>query len=288
MITEFGVELDDGRLLHAYDSGGDGPVVYWHHGSPNIGEPPAPLFETADRLGIRWLSHNRPGYGASTAVPGRTIGSVAADVRAVADAAGVERFAVMGHSGGAAHALACAALLRDRVVAAVAVSGLAPFDGKPDWFAGMADGAERSLRAAGQGRAAVERHYAEATGEEDIGFLPADWAALQSDWAWFDEVVPPALLMGPGGLIDDDLASTTPWGFDLAAISCPVLLVHGAADRMVPAAHSEWLKAHISRAELRIIPDAGHITAMRQGHAALEWIKEQGTAAGTGGRPLEH
>ncbi|WP_433062512.1 alpha/beta hydrolase [Dactylosporangium sp. CS-033363] len=297
MVTEFGVELDDGRLLHAYDSGGEGPVVYWHHGSPNIGEPPAPLFETADRLGIRWLSHNRPGYGASTAVPGRTIGSVAADVKAVADAAGVQQFAVMGHSGGAAHALACAALLQDRVIAAAAISGLSPFnekpsnekpsneDGMPDWYAGMADGAASSLRAASQGRPALEQHYAQATGEEDIGFLPADWEALQSDWSWFDQVVAPALLMGPGGLIDDDLASTRPWGFDLAAITCPVLLIHGAADRMVPATHSEWLKAHIQHAELREIPDAGHITAMRQGHAALEWLKNQGAATETGGRP---
>ncbi|MEU7872442.1 alpha/beta hydrolase [Dactylosporangium sp. NPDC049140] len=280
MITEFGVELEDGRLLHAYDSGGDGPVVYWHHGTPNIGEPPAPLFEAADRLGLRWLSHNRPGYGASTADPGRTVGSVAADVAAVAEAAGVRRMAVMGHSSGAAHALACAALLPERVVAAVGISGLAPFETSTkngfDWFEGMADGSAGSLRAARAGRAEKERHLAAATGEEDIGFLAADWEALQSDWAWFDDIVPAALLTGPGGLIDDDLANVGPWGFDPAAIACPVLLIHGAADRMVPAAHSAWTAAQIRGAELRLIPDAGHITAMRQGAAALEWIQEKG------------
>src|SRR6185312_9721025 len=115
-------------------------------------------------------------YGASTPVPGRSIGDVAADVAAVADAAGVERFMVMGHSGGAAHALACAALLPDRVIAAVGISGLAPFE-QPhfDWYAGMADGAADSLRAARDGREAKERSLSTATGEEDIGFQPVDW-----------------------------------------------------------------------------------------------------------------
>ncbi|GAA3455261.1 alpha/beta fold hydrolase [Dactylosporangium matsuzakiense] len=277
MTTEFGVELGDGRLLHAYDTGGDGAVVYWHHGTPNIGEPPAPLFDAAERLGLRFLSHSRPGYGASTPAAGRSIADVAADVAAVADAAGVERFAVMGHSGGGAHALACAALLPERVVAAAGISGLAPFEPSTaegfDWYAGMADGAADSLRAAREGRAAKERSLGAATGEEDIGFQAVDWEALETDWAWFDQIVPPALVMGPGGLIDDDVASAGAWGFDPAVISRPVLLVHGAIDRMVPASHSTWLAQRIPGAQLRIVPDAGHITAMRQGAAALEWLR---------------
>jgi pimeloyl-ACP methyl ester carboxylesterase len=61
----------------------------------------------------------------------------AADVAAIADALGIGRFAVLGHSGGGPHALACAALLPERVIAAVSVSGPAPFDAAGlDWFAG--------------------------------------------------------------------------------------------------------------------------------------------------------
>lgn len=276
MVTEIGVELADGRLLHAYDTGGDGPVVYWHHGTPNIGEPPEPLFEAADRLGIRWISHSRPGYGASTPSPGRSVASVAADAAAVADAVGVRRFAVMGHSGGGPHALACAALLPERVTAAVSISGMAPYDPSTaagfDWYAGMADGSAASLAAAREGRAAMERQLAGATGEEDIGFGPADWEALQSDWAWFDRIVPAALVMGPAGLIDDDLANTAPWGFDLAAVTCPVLLAHGSADRMVPSSHSAWLAGQLPAAELRIVPDGGHITVMRHAAETLRWL----------------
>lgn len=275
MLTEIGIELGDGRLLHAYDTGGDGPVVYWHHGTPNIGAPPAPLFGS----GVRWVSHSRPGYGASTARPGRDVASVAADSAAVADALGVGRFAVMGHSGGGPHALASAALLGDRVTAALAISGLAPFEPSVksgfDWYSGMADGSAGTLRAARDGRAAMERHLATATGEEDIGFRPGDWEALQGDWAWFDEIVPPALVMGPGGLIDDELAYAGDWGFDLAAVACPARFLHGGDDGMVPPAHSEWNAGRVPGAQLHLVPGAGHITVMRHAAEALQWLLAQ-------------
>ena len=62
--------------LHIYQHG-DGLPVFWHHGTPNIGPPPAPLFPTSDRLGLRWVSYDRPGYGGSTPRPGRTVASAA-------------------------------------------------------------------------------------------------------------------------------------------------------------------------------------------------------------------
>ena len=56
MVTELDLKLDDGRILHTYDTGGeDRLAVLWHHGTPNIGAPPAPLFAVADRLGLRWV-----------------------------------------------------------------------------------------------------------------------------------------------------------------------------------------------------------------------------------------
>jgi pimeloyl-ACP methyl ester carboxylesterase len=129
MVTEADLEMTDGRTLHMYDTcaGNTGrlPVLY-HHGTPNIGRPPEPLFPASDRLGIRWVSHDRPGYGGSTPHPGRDVASAAADVASMADALGIRQFAVLGHSGGGPHALACAALLPERVLAAVSVSGPAP------------------------------------------------------------------------------------------------------------------------------------------------------------------
>ncbi len=78
-VTESDVDLGDGHVLHVYDTGRPGArdpagveplVVVWHHGTPNIGAPPRPLFGAAARLGIRWVSYDRPGYGGSTAAPG--------------------------------------------------------------------------------------------------------------------------------------------------------------------------------------------------------------------------
>ena len=82
MVTELDLELADGRTLHAYDTEPDDDgadlVVFWHHGTPNIGAPPEPLFGVAARLGIRWVSYDRPGYGGSTRRAGRDVGSAAA------------------------------------------------------------------------------------------------------------------------------------------------------------------------------------------------------------------
>jgi pimeloyl-ACP methyl ester carboxylesterase len=257
--------------LHTYDHGDGDLVVMWHHGTPNIGAPPAPLFAAASRLGIRFIGYDRPGYGGSEPRRDRTIASGASDAAAVADALGVGRFAVLGHSGGGPHALACAALLPDRVIAAVSISGLAPrsADGL-DWFAGMGPGSEASLRAAAAGRAAKEAFEP----SEDIDFTPADLAALEGEWGWFGSVVAPAVAAGPGPLNDDDLAYAGDWGFDPATITAPVLLVHGSDDRMVPSAHSAWLAGRIPSAELLIEPGAGHISVLpATGGRALEWLR---------------
>lgn len=270
------LELADGRSVRYYDTNpGDSErlVVFWHHGTPNIGTPPEPLFPASDQLGIRWVSYDRPGYGGSTAVPARSVGSVTADVTSIADALDIDRFAVMGHSGGGPHALACAALLPDRVSAAASVSGLAPFGAAGlDWFAGMYPGGEASLRAAAEGRAAKERYEASADYDPEM-FTPEDHAALAGSWSWLNSVVGPAMANGPAALIDDDLAYVTPWGFDPAEITVPVLLLHGGRDRVVPNSHSEWLATRTPRSELRLYPEAGHISVLDSSAEALDWLR---------------
>ncbi|NUR74558.1 MAG: alpha/beta hydrolase [Hamadaea sp.] len=273
-MIEFDVPVDGGQL-HAYDTGGDGIPIVWHHGTPNLGAPPAPLFAAADRLGLRWVSYDRPGYGGSTPAPGRDFASAARYTAALADHLGLDRFGVFGHSGGGPHALACAALLPARVFGAVSVSGLAPISADDlDWYAGMAAGSEATLRAAAAGRTALEGHLAAEEEGVDIGFADVDWAALEGEWGWFGSVVGPAIATGPAALIDDDLANTGAWGFDPAAIAVPVLLMHGDADRMVPSTHSAWLAAHIPGAEYRHWPADGHISVLHHAEQALEWLRK--------------
>jgi pimeloyl-ACP methyl ester carboxylesterase len=277
MVNQIDLKLADGRTLHVYDTGEeDRVVVFWHHGTPNIGAPPEPLFPAADRLGIRWVSYDRPGYGGSTSYRDRNVALAADDVSSVADALGIERFAVMGHSGGGPHALACGALLPERVLGVLSVSGMAPFDAEGlDFFAGMADSGAASLRAAVQGREAKEQFEATADEDAESGFIPADLAALEGQWSWFVSVVRPAIENGPGPLIDDDLAYVAPWGFDPARVVAPTLLVHGGRDRVVPSSHGEWLVRHCPSAELWLRPEDGHISVLGAGEAALGWLRER-------------
>ena len=283
MVTESDLELSDGRTLRVYDTGADDAegatlAVFWHHGTPNIGAPPEPLFPAAEELGIRWVSYDRPGYGGSTPNPDRDVASAAAYVLSIADALGIDRFALMGHSGGAAHALACGALLPERAVGVVGMAGLAPYGAEGlEWFAGMAASGVASLRSAAEGRAAKERYESEAEYDPEM-FTAADHAALSGTWSWVLDVVGPAVEGGPGGLIDDDLAYVAPWGFDPAQVIAPVLLVHGGRDRVVPSSHSEWLARRCPTAELWLYPDDGHISVLHSSRAAMEWLREHAEA----------
>ncbi|WP_407538307.1 alpha/beta fold hydrolase [Deinococcus radiomollis] len=140
MVTQSDLTLPDGRTLHVYDTGsGSGTLaVFWHHGTPNIGPPPEPLFAVSKRLGLRWTGFDRPGYGGSSHLPDRDVASAASCVASITDALNIERFAVMGHSGGGPQALACAALLPERVLAAISVAGLAASGVEGlDWFGGI-------------------------------------------------------------------------------------------------------------------------------------------------------
>jgi len=270
--------LEDGRALRYYDSGEPGDsgldsevALLWHHGSPQTGAPLEPVVRAARARGIRLLSYGRAGYGGSTALDGRDVASAASDVRAIVDALGVERFAVMGASGGGPHALACAALLPERVVAAVSIAGLAPY-GHADWFAGMVD--DGALRAALQGREARERFEETAEFDED-SFTAADYAALAGGWSSLNDDVRATDAFGSGGLVADDLAFVAPWGFSPDTITAPVLLAHGSEDRVVPSAHSRWLLDILPAAELWVRPRDGHISVLDAIPVAMDWVLDR-------------
>jgi pimeloyl-ACP methyl ester carboxylesterase len=284
-VIETDVELADGRTVHVYDGAtaddsatvDDGATadadlaVFWHHGTPQTGQPPVPMLA---RPGVRWVGHDRPGYGGSTPQPGRDVASVAADVAAIADALGIGRFAVMGASGGGPHALACAALLPDRVLAVVSLAGLAPFgaDGL-DWYAGMYDTGVAELTAAVRGRAALAAFLAGSDFDPSM-FTSADHAELaDGDYGpWLAACAGQGMAKGPDPFVDDDLAFVGPWGFDPTAITVPIRLLHGGQDRAVPATHGEWLAKHCRTADLVRYPDDGHISVFHGAPDAMDWL----------------
>ncbi|MFD2465776.1 alpha/beta fold hydrolase [Amycolatopsis silviterrae] len=257
--------LPDGRNLRVHDSGTDGFPLVWHHGTPQSGRLLSPVVEAAAARGFRVVSYGRPGYGGSTPVPGRTVGSAASDVRHLADALDLPRFAVAGASGGGPHALACAAGLPERTVAAVSLAGLAPFSEDYDWYAGMAD--DSALRTAREGRETRLQH-------EESGpppFTDADWATLRGTWAPLGEDAGAA--SNAAAEADDDLAYAAPWGFPTADVRTSVLLVHGGEDQIVPASHSQWLLRNLPDAELWLRPRDGHISVLNALPTALDWLR---------------
>jgi len=279
VVTEADLELSDGRTLHYYDTreneADDRVAVFWFHGTPNVGPPPEPLFPAAAKNGLRWVSYDRPAYGGSSPNPGRTIASAAADVAAITYALGIGRFAVLGHSGGGPHALACGALIPERVFAAVSLSAPAPFEAEGlDWFAGWSQSGVAEQRAARAGRAALEAYLPTAEFDPET-FTSGDQSALEGRWSWIVGVVGPAMAQGDEGMVEDLLAGAQDWGFSPAHITTPVLIMHGTKDRMVPSTHGQWLAAHCPTAELRLVPDAGHITVLDEGPAALEWLRDR-------------
>src|SRR4051812_20871409 len=149
---EHRVKAVDGRVLAVAEWGDpDGVPVFFLHGTPGgrISYWKDP--DIYARFGIRRLTYDRPGYGESTRKAGRVVADAVPDVVAIADALGIDRFAVTGGSGGGPHSLACAALLPDRVIRCQGVVSVAPY-GVPglDWLAGQTEGNVAEFRAAAE------------------------------------------------------------------------------------------------------------------------------------------
>ncbi|MFJ3876238.1 alpha/beta fold hydrolase [Streptomyces sp. NPDC090077] len=271
------VILDSGRTLAVEEWGvPDGTPVLYLHGSPMSRLARHPDDSLFRELGVRLVTYDRPGFGCSTPQEGRRVVDAAADVAAVADALGLDRFAVFGVSGGGPHALAAAAALPGRVTRVGSLAALAPRDAAGlEWTAGMNEGNRRSAAAALTGRAAVMEHLAN-VGTAGLPPLPAveqevlsrpDVSAMLG--AAFAEAVRPGL----DGWVDDVVALFgTGWGFDPAAVTVPVRLWHGGLDTLVPPAHGEWLAARIPGAALRLQADAGHGGHFDATPAMLGWL----------------
>ena len=137
------VVTPDGRTLLVHEAGDPtGWPLVVHHGTPGAGVCGERAHACAAERGLRLIGFDRAGYGGSHRHPGRRIADVAADVGAILDALGVERFATWGSSGGGPHALACASLLADRCSGAISISGVAPIDAEGlDWLAAHVPGA---------------------------------------------------------------------------------------------------------------------------------------------------
>ncbi|HKO27672.1 MAG TPA: alpha/beta hydrolase [Solirubrobacteraceae bacterium] len=282
------VTAPDGRALEVDLNGPeDGDLVVHHTGTPQAGILFSGFVQAGAERGLRHVAYSRPGYASSDRQPGRTVADCTSDVTAIADQLGVERFFVVGTSGGGPHALACAALLGDRVKAAASIAGVAPRDAEDlDWMAGMGAENVEEFGAAEAGeedlRAWLEDHgaeFAKATGPElhaALGDLlsEVDKSVLTGEFAeYLAQSARRGLEHGVWGWFDDDLAFCREWGFDLASMACPVSIWQGGQDRFVPYAHGEWLASHVAGADAQLHAAHGHLSLAIGAYGdVLDWL----------------
>ena len=259
--------LDDGRTLAFTDIGSsDGPVVFYCHGAPGGRLELVGLDAAFAEVGVRVVTPDRPGYGGSTPLAGRTTASWAADIAALANRIGVDRFGVMGLSSGGPYAVACAALLPDRVCGAVVAAGNTDMSW-PDAGAGYLE-SELTIMALDDEDAAVayciERYGADGSrffdGEMDLGATDNAWLADPDNSASLFAAMGEAFHQGVTGYAHDITVQGRAWTFDPGSISMPVIVAHGEDDQLVPIAHSQHTASLIPGAELRIIRRRGHLS----------------------------
>ncbi|MGW4869325.1 alpha/beta fold hydrolase [Streptomyces chartreusis] len=277
---------DDRRLAVEISGDLNGFPVFLLHGTPGsrLGPAPRPMLLYHQR--VRLITYDRPGYGPSDRLPGRRVAHVAADVAAIADALGIERFAVVGRSGGGPHALACAALLPDRVTRVAVLVSLAPRDADGlDWFAGMAasnvDEYAKALTGPDQLAASLRKRSLDIRADPRRLLAQLRWELTESDLrvvadagirAMLVRNYREALSVSADGWVDDALSFCSPWGFSLDDISVPVLLWHGEQDVFSPASHTRWLAEHIPRGRAVFHPKEAHFASLRVLPTIMTWL----------------
>ena len=284
----------DGRTL-AFCEWGDpeGSPVFSLHGTPGSRLTRHPDEEVYRRAGVRAITYDRAGYGGSTRLPGRSIAHAAADVATIADALGIERFAVTGGSGGAPHALSCGTLLPGRVTRCASVVGPAPYGAagleRDDWLRGMVEGNVREFELSLAGEEALRPELQRETTEmltnlgrdpdhpmgEGYDLSPSDLAMVaRTD---IRDMLDTSLKVGCGetidGFVDDDLSTVAPWGFDPSAITVPVAVWYGVNDTLVPPTHGEWLARTLPGATV-VRLDGGHFASYDRLGELLAWLTE--------------
>lgn len=253
------------------------PVLFFH-GSPGSRHIHADMVDILERHRIRLIAVERPGYGLSGPQTGRTMLNWADDISALADALGLQRFSIIGFSGGSPYALACAFKLPDRVTKIALAGALAPLDAS-----GVIEGmspAVSGLYALAQSNPDELRNTFAAIAPSPAALVDA-MSASAGDWdknvinarrQEFETEYAQTLRSGIEGVASDFVLMSGNWGFPLNGINTETHLWSGTGDQNTPPAMTTYLSSQLSNSRTFMLPDEGHFALYRHWKEILEQL----------------
>jgi len=280
--TDRQITLNDGRLLGFAEYGEPrGEPLFFFHGWPSSRLEASMLTATAQKLQIRLIAADRPGFGLSSFQKGRHLSDWPADVVELADTLSLDRFSILGVSGGGPYAAACALKIPQRLGATGIASGFGPTD---------APGALDKMRPLNRRLVKIGRRapwLCRVVAWPDIRALKRDpegyFTRTMADMPGPDQVTlereeirtclqkagQEAFRPGSRGAALENALIARPWGFRLEDIAIEVHLWHGELDRNVPAVMGRTVAAAIPNCRARFYEDEGHASLLANHQEAI-------------------
>lgn len=276
------IVLPDWRQLAYVECGPkDGRAIVVCHDLPGSRLQQHPDRALATRLGARLIYFDRPGFGMSTEQRGRLFRHGAKDIADLANALGIERFAIAAIGGGAPYALACAAAMPERVTHVAIAASYVP----PDLITSAVHWRLRAKLALARRAPALLRAFLKKNSfraHHDPYHYLDRWA--HSLGACDTEVLADLPLLGQYeydtreafrqntvGTRADLSALAQSWNIAYEQIRCPIAFWHGALDAVVPVAVARRFAESLPQAQFHEIAEAAHFVWYRHWQPMLEF-----------------
>ena len=266
-LTQSASRVETKQGVVEYAERGEGPALLSVHGSPGGYEQGLLLAEHFRVNGFRVIAPSRPGYGGTPLDTGRTCAEQADAMAALMDALGIDHAAVLGASGGGPSSYLLAARHPDRVRCLVEVDSIClPLP--PSRVERL--GFSRPM-------VALQLWLVDHFPGPLLKLMGGTGTTDPEDAVSFLRAIILSARLGPerrAGYDNDEAQFASLGALPLAAVSCPVLIVHGTADRSVPGAHAEHAHTSIIGSELQWLANGGHLSYffdLEVQHHALAW-----------------